>query len=310
MDSDWEKLYSNSKSRHYYFNRATGETTWELPATKRAKLSETDGDGKEKGEGKESSKETGSKIVIKPETMPSKRDLWTEPALQVNEYMKGIYQSGKMTDRDGKEIKLASAVNPLEGKHIYNMVKENKFCNTLEVGLANGASCIFICQAHVDNGIGGKHIAIDPFQDIQWNDQAHTNLKNAGLGDKNIFKHIKLPGHVALPQLLAEITAGTRPKFDFIFIDGFHTFDYTLLDFFYADLLLKVNGVILLDDIRHPGVRDVVRYVESNYDHYVYEKTNPARDTMGTFIKTRDDHRTTGHPSQHKWGHHVGTFNI
>jgi predicted O-methyltransferase YrrM len=117
-----------------------------------------------------------------------------------------------------------------------------------------------------------------------------------------------MTSHVALPLLLAEVTSGAREPFDFIFIDGFHTFDYTLLDFFYADLLLKVNGVIMLDDIRHKAVADVVRYVEQNYDHYDYNRNNPAHETMGTFIKADVDHRTKGHPSTHKWGHHVGNF--
>merc|ERR1719231_661371 len=110
MDSPWEKVFSNTHKKDYYFNKVTKETTWELPATKRAKLSEKEENDEQKGRDKETGKTTGSNseihgqpIVIKPENIPSSRDIWTEPSLQVNDYMKGIYQSGKMTDLNGKE---------------------------------------------------------------------------------------------------------------------------------------------------------------------------------------------------------------
>ncbi|KAI9029379.1 hypothetical protein DFJ74DRAFT_754837 [Hyaloraphidium curvatum] len=31
MDTEWEKLYSKSKGRVYFFNRRTGESRWDLP---------------------------------------------------------------------------------------------------------------------------------------------------------------------------------------------------------------------------------------------------------------------------------------
>ncbi len=48
---------------------------------------------------------------------------------------------------------------------------------------------------------------------------------------------------------------------DFIFIDGWHTFDYTLIDFFYADKLLRKDGIILIDDALHKGVEKFVKNI-------------------------------------------------
>ena len=45
----------------------------------------------------------------------------------------------------------------------------------------------------------------------------------------------------------------TKKPFDFIFIDGWHTFDYTLVDMFYADRLLRIGGYLLIDDALHQG---------------------------------------------------------
>ena len=53
----------------------------------------------------------------------------------------------------------------------------------------------------------------------------------------------------------------THAQFHLIYIDGWHTFDYTLVDFFYADLLLETNGVIVLDDIKHKPVHKCFEYV-------------------------------------------------
>jgi hypothetical protein len=52
-------------------------------------------------------------------------------------------------------------------------------------------------------------------------------------------------------------------RFDCVFIDGYHSFDYTLLDFFYTDLLLKVGGVVAIHDTVMPGVYKAVRFIET-----------------------------------------------
>lgn len=79
--------------------------------------------------------------------------------------------------------------------------------------------------------------------------------------------------------------------FQFIFIDGMHTFDYTLLDFFYADLLLQPGGVICVDDVRHSGVGACVDYVAANYAHYTLDSNTLVSDMMATFVKQAEDGR-------------------
>jgi hypothetical protein len=46
-------------------------------------------------------------------------------------------------------------------------------------------------------------------------------------------------------------------------VDGWHTFDHTLLDFFYINRMLNVNGVVVFDDADMPAVRKCVRYIAS-----------------------------------------------
>jgi predicted O-methyltransferase YrrM len=96
---------------------------------------------------------------------------------------------------------------------------------------------------------------------------------------------------LALPKLVADVRSGKEGKFDMVFIDGWHTFDYTLLDFFYADLLLKKNGVIMIDDIKHKGPAKTLKYILSNYPHYRLVWKTPCSNTLATLVKTHDDQR-------------------
>lgn len=114
---------------------------------------------------------------------------------------------------------------------------------------------------------------------------------------------IEKTSYRALPLLLEQVLSKSIPKFHMIYIDGWHTFDYTLVDFFYADLLLEVNGVIVLDDIKHTPVRRTMDYIRTNYPHYTvvdktpcYRPDDPTASTQATFIKTANDLRT--------WNHH------
>jgi len=74
---------------------------------------------------------------------------------------------------------------------------------------------------------------------------------------------MEIKSEFALPQLLEKYEA----QFDFIFIDGWHTFDHTLLDCFYATRLLRVGGVLAIDDVSFPSVKRVVDFLK-NYPCY------------------------------------------
>ena len=76
-----------------------------------------------------------------------------------------------------------------------------------------------------------------------------------------------------------------------MFIDGWHTFDYTLVDFFYADLMLEINGIICVDDICHKSVTKCIKYIRTNYPNYRLVEKTPCSDTLATFVKTADDSR-------------------
>lgn len=182
---------------------------------------------------------------------------------------------------------IQAGVKVPEGYHLYSLVKDNKFKNILEIGFAYGISALFICQALKENGTG-KLISIDPNQSTQWKNIGVKHLYQS-LGEAGLSKYSQLmeePSYSAMPKLLSG-----KKQMDLIFIDGMHLFDYTLVDLFYADLLLRVGGVVVLDDIRHKGVKQAYEYVLKNYNHWKLVKPTVASETCATFIKVKNDDR-------------------
>jgi predicted O-methyltransferase YrrM len=185
----------------------------------------------------------------------------------MNPILREVLATRTVVRRDGSTVPLDSAISRDEGEALDRLIRKYKPRVTLEVGLAHGVSAMFICDALA--GVGGeRHIVIDPGQHA-WEGLGLLNLERAG--HASLVEYHNELSHRALPALHA---AGRR--IDFAFIDGWHTFDYVLVDFFYVDLLLKVGGVVVLDDAwSYPAVRKAARYIAA---HRLYEPVD-----SGTF---------------------------
>ena len=150
--------------------------------------------------------------------------------------------------------------------------------------MANGISSLYILTNPKTN-----LISIDPYQVTQWNNVGIKLLKNHNL--QNRHRLIINKSYNALPKLLQQLSTH---NYNFIFIDGFHTFDYTLIDFFYSDLLLDINGYIIIDDALHNGVAKCIKYIKANYKHYIIIKSPK---TICVLKKISNDNR--------KWDFHI-----
>src|SRR4029450_11609121 len=140
----------------------------------------------------------------------------------------------------------SDGVLPTEMDVIKGLVRSIKSRAALEIGMARGFSSVAILSALEPDG---RLTSVDPFQLVPsgYGGAGVATVRSAGFAHRHTL--IAEPDYVALPALLRN-----QQQFDFIFIDGYHSFDYTLLDFFYADLLLKVGGVVAFHDSnRGPG---------------------------------------------------------
>ncbi len=64
----------------------------------------------------------------------------------MNDQIQNVYKKGKVVTADGRIKKLGSAVSPVEGKHLYDVVRLNGYTRTLEIGMANGLSTLYMAQ--------------------------------------------------------------------------------------------------------------------------------------------------------------------
>ena len=180
--------------------------------------------------------------------------------LGTNPIIDEIYETRVVRDASGNEYELAAGVDAAEGDYLYRLISsDNSITKTLEVGCAFGLSSLHICEA-LRNRSGASHLIIDPMQMDDWHGVGIAHLERAGIG---FFDLISEPSELALPDLLHR-----QPEsFDLIFIDGWHTFDQTMLDMFYANRLVRIGGYIVVDDCNWESVAAAVSYY-MNYPAY------------------------------------------
>jgi predicted O-methyltransferase YrrM len=137
---------------------------------------------------------------------------------------------------------------------------------SLEIGMAYGISTLHVCEALSALGHPARHIVMDPFQSTQWRGIGLKNLARAGFD--SLIEFHERRSELVLPALLEKETT-----IDFALVDGWHTFDQVMVEFYYIDRLLRVGGVVVFDDADRPSVNRVVRYA-LNYPGYEAFRTN------------------------------------
>jgi predicted O-methyltransferase YrrM len=156
---------------------------------------------------------------------------------------------------DGTEIDASSFIPAEECVLLYESIAASGAVRGIETGMAFGMSSLCIADALRRNGASSELVSIDPCQTTDWKSAGLHLLARAGLATTLIEESSQL----ALPRLAAE-----GQRFDFGFIDGWHTFDHTLVDFFYIDMMLRDGGFIVFDDVGYPAINAVVRFVLTN----------------------------------------------
>jgi predicted O-methyltransferase YrrM len=68
-----------------------------------------------------------------------------------------------------------------QGGAVRDLALSENIERTIEVGLALGISSLFLSQAALERG--GRHLAIDPFQQESWNGAGLRTLRAAGVGE-------------------------------------------------------------------------------------------------------------------------------
>jgi len=186
-----------------------------------------------------------------------------------------IYDTKTVTDGEQNYSALNAAGLPTfidreEGALLTRIVENVQPTTSLEVGFAYGVSTLFICEALSKLAHPAKHLVIDPFQQTKWHGVGLHNVQTAGFSD--LVQFIDARSEFALPELLRE---GLR--LDLALIDSLHTFEQCMIEFFYLDRMLNVNGVLVFDDADWPGINRVIRIALSYGNYAPFDRAGAAK---------------------------------
>jgi len=159
------------------------------------------------------------------------------------------------------ETEVEGGINKMEAERIFDLLERERPGVTAEIGCANGVSTKVIAEALEQNG-KGHHFAVDPYQASYWKDAGKIRISAANVSHRVTF-------HDEFPERIFH----TLPQLDFVFIDGSHLFDFTMVDFVVSDKQLRVEGILAFHDTWMGAVRGVLRFVLSNRN---YEPVNLA----------------------------------
>ena len=202
--------------------------------------------------------------------------------IPMNPVLEEIMRSGYTESPNGERVKVYGAISLEEGLFLQGIIRDIKPQSCVDIGLGLGVSSLFICDALAKTP-NACLITIDPKQfsmekGIGYCNGTHrkgiglNNLRKAGY--KEMIKFYEAPSHLVLPKLEDQCV-----RIDFAFIDGWHTFDNTLLDFFYVDRLLRVGGVVAIHDTKRHAIRKVCRFIVTNRSYSLFplqkKKTKP-----------------------------------
>jgi predicted O-methyltransferase YrrM len=171
-------------------------------------------------------------------------------------FLDAAYRDGTVLDGRGEPLPISPhSIERPDGEALLELLTAEGVERTVEVGLALGISALWFCEAVAQRG--GRHVAVDPFQQESWHGAGLRTLREAGVGE--LVEVIEEESQLALPRLVAE-----GRQFDFAFIDGDHRFEGVFLDLYYMIRLVRPGGLIALDDLWMPSIRMAVSYAERN----------------------------------------------
>jgi predicted O-methyltransferase YrrM len=193
-----------------------------------------------------------------------------------------LFSTNKYVTKEGEERELEGNISQSEAEMIVKVLNHLKAKNTIETGIATGVSTLAITNALRDINKTHKkfmHFGVDPNQMSYFGGAALVNLEKENL--LNNFTLLEGPSHMMLQKLIEQ-----NEVVDFALIDGWHTFDYTLVDFFFIDKVLKEGGIIAFHDCYSLAKQKVLKYIETHRQYeYAEEFFVRKNETLTTTLK-------------------------
>ncbi|MFI9161368.1 class I SAM-dependent methyltransferase [Kitasatospora aureofaciens] len=181
------------------------------------------------------------------------------PPTTVDAYVEAAERSGYVMGDDDVPVSLHPvSIDRDQGDVLRRTVLTEGAERTLETGMANGISTLYLCDGLQRNGLTGpRHVVLDPQQADQYHCAGLRAVRTLGLAGLVDFR--PRDSSLELPRLVDE-----GRSIDLAFVDGDHRFQGVFADLHYLDRLVRLGGLVLVDDYDLPAVRDAIAYFTAN----------------------------------------------
>jgi hypothetical protein len=142
-------------------------------------------------------------------------------------------------------------------RYLLDVVTPDK--RTLETGA--GISTLIFAMG------GSEHTAVAPFGDEM--EEMRNYAATVGIDTSRVVC-VALGSERYLPTL-------TDVEFDIVFIDGMHAFPWPILDWYSTADLLKVGGLMIIDDTQLPSVGILSEFLKADSPRWLFAKTVGGR---------------------------------
>ena len=163
----------------------------------------------------------------------------------------------EMLDRVQKENAGRPFCPPWEGDLIHFLISRNRYSQCLETGFGTGSTALYML--HASDRWGGRVTSIDWSAD-NFNHIGKEIMSRSKMSERHTL--IEEPSLGPMARLLLDGAA-----FDFVFIDGWKTFDYLAYEVFIINRLLRTGGCLMFDDTYLPAVQKIISMLVRHYGY-------------------------------------------
>ena len=170
-----------------------------------------------------------------------------------------------------------------EGDFLYSLIRKNNFQSCLEIGFHTGSTALYLSAAVADCGGNVISICLDDDESVE---RGLRLLQTEGY--TSCHRLVRKNSNIALPEFFL-----SGERFDFVFMDGWKTFDHLAFEIYFFNQMLNRGGVIAFDDSYMPSVRKVIRLLKHYYGYEEVDYTlhnQPLRLRLFHYLTRRSIH--------------------
>lgn len=154
-------------------------------------------------------------------------------------------ETTELEDRLERALAGIPHMTPAQGRAVSRFIREHRLRECLELGFAHGAGTAWIAAAA--GRIGGRVAAIDLEFAKRRSPDIEETLARAGIAPDTVEIHFEPTSYTW--RLMKFLRDGRAGGFDFIYLDGAHSWFVDGFAFFLCERLLRPGGWLLFDDL-------------------------------------------------------------